>query len=70
MPAPPRRRMLPGWAIFAIGVVAVVGVLSMTSYLTGQPALTSSLDDAEHGARSGCRSCSVVSAASGPNAPA
>ena len=34
--------MLPGWPIFALGTVAVVGVLAMTSYLTGQPALTSS----------------------------
>ncbi|MGH3759103.1 ABC transporter permease [Actinophytocola sp.] len=42
MPPPPRRRVMPGWAIFAIGIVAVVGVLSATSYLTGQPALTSS----------------------------
>ncbi|HEX2133960.1 MAG TPA: ABC transporter permease [Actinophytocola sp.] len=43
MPAPPRRRKLPGWAIFMIGVVAAVGVLATTSYLTGRPALTSSL---------------------------
>jgi general nucleoside transport system permease protein len=43
MPVPPRRRVLPGWAIFAIGIVAVVGVLATTSYLTDQPALTSSL---------------------------
>ncbi len=42
MPAAPRRKILPGWAVFAIGVVAVVGVLSVTSYLTDQPALTSS----------------------------
>ena len=42
MTPPPRKRVLPGWAIFLIGVVAVVGVLAMTSYLTGQPALTSS----------------------------
>jgi simple sugar transport system permease protein len=42
MPATTRRRVLPGWAIFAIGVVAVVGVLAATSYFTGQPALTSS----------------------------
>jgi simple sugar transport system permease protein len=42
MPTPPRRRVMPGWAIFTIGIVAVVGVLSATSYLTGEPALTSS----------------------------
>jgi general nucleoside transport system permease protein len=42
MPAPARRRVLPGWVVFAIGVAGVVGVLSMTSYLTGEPALTSS----------------------------
>ncbi|HEY0449297.1 ABC transporter permease [Actinophytocola sp.] len=42
MPAAPRRRVLPGWAIFAIGVVGVVGVLTTTSYLTNEPALTSS----------------------------
>jgi general nucleoside transport system permease protein len=43
MPVPPRRRVLPGWAIFTIGIVAVVCVLATTSYLTNQPALTSSL---------------------------
>jgi simple sugar transport system permease protein len=42
MTPPPRKRVLPGWAIFALGIVAVVGVLATTSYLTGQPALTSS----------------------------
>ncbi len=42
MPTPPRRRVMPGWAIFMIGVVSVVGVLAATSYLTGEPALTSS----------------------------
>lgn len=42
MPVPPKRRKMPGWVIFALGMVAVVGVLSMTSYLTGKPALTSS----------------------------
>ncbi len=42
MPATARRRTLPGWAIFGIGTVVVIGVLSMTSYLTDQPALTSS----------------------------
>jgi ABC-type uncharacterized transport system permease subunit len=42
MPVAARRRTLPAWAWFMIGVVAVVGVLSMTSYLTDQPALTSS----------------------------
>jgi simple sugar transport system permease protein len=42
MPVAARRRRLPAWALFTIGVVAVVGVLSMTSYLTDQPALTSS----------------------------
>jgi ABC-type uncharacterized transport system permease subunit len=41
IPPPARKRLLPGWAYFAIGVVAVVGVLATTSYLTGQPALTS-----------------------------
>ena len=42
MPVAPRRRVLPGWAIFTIGIVGVVGVLAATSYLTGEPALTSS----------------------------
>jgi general nucleoside transport system permease protein len=42
MPASARRRVLPGWAIFSIGIVAVVFILSATSYLTDQPALTSS----------------------------
>jgi general nucleoside transport system permease protein len=42
MPTAPRRRILPGWAIFVIGVVGVVGVLATTSYLTGEAALTSS----------------------------
>lgn len=42
MPTAPRRRTLPGWSIFLIGVVAVVGVLATTSYLTGEPRLTSS----------------------------
>ncbi|MGH3516173.1 MAG: ABC transporter permease [Haloechinothrix sp.] len=42
MPVPQRKRKLPGWAVFAIGVVAVVGILATTSYLTGRPALTSS----------------------------
>jgi simple sugar transport system permease protein len=42
MPAPPRKRVLPGWAIFVIGIVAVVGVLATTSFLTGEAALTSS----------------------------
>ncbi len=42
MTPPPRKRILPGWAIFALGIVAVVGVLATTSYLTGEPALTSS----------------------------
>ena len=42
MTPPPRKRRLPGWLIFVIGLVAVVFVLAMTSYLTGQPALTSS----------------------------
>jgi simple sugar transport system permease protein len=41
MTPPPRKRVLPGWAIFALGAVAVVGVLAATSYFTGQPALTS-----------------------------
>jgi general nucleoside transport system permease protein len=42
MTPPPRKRALPGWAVFVLGAVAVVGVLATTSYLTGQPALTSS----------------------------
>ncbi|GAB3464843.1 ABC transporter permease [Actinophytocola sediminis] len=42
MPTAPRRRILPGWAIFVIGVVGVIGVLATTSYLTGEPRLTSS----------------------------
>jgi general nucleoside transport system permease protein len=42
MTPPPRKKALPGWAIFTIGLVAVVGVLALTSYLTGEPALTSS----------------------------
>jgi ABC-type uncharacterized transport system permease subunit len=42
MPPPPRRRVLPGWALFLIAIGAVVGVLATTSYLTGRPALTSS----------------------------
>jgi simple sugar transport system permease protein len=42
MTPPPRKRVLPAWAVFALGIVAVVGVLATTSYLTGQPALTSS----------------------------
>lgn len=42
MPPPPRRRVLPGWAVVLIAVTAVVGVLATTSYLTGRPALTSS----------------------------
>jgi general nucleoside transport system permease protein len=41
IPPPARKRVLPGWAIFGLGIVAVVGVLAATSYLTGQPALTS-----------------------------
>ena len=41
-PPAPRRRVMPGWAIFVIGVVGVVGVLATTSYLTGEAALTSS----------------------------
>jgi general nucleoside transport system permease protein len=43
MPVPPRRRVMPGWTIVTIGIIAVVGVLATTSYLTDQPALTSSL---------------------------
>jgi len=43
MTPPPSQRKLPGWAVFILGTVAVVGVLAMTSYLTGQPALTSTL---------------------------
>jgi ABC-type uncharacterized transport system permease subunit len=42
MPPPPRRRVLPGWAVFLLGTGLVVALLSTTSYLTGQPALTSS----------------------------
>jgi general nucleoside transport system permease protein len=42
MPAAPRKRLLPGWAIFTIGIAAVVGVLATTSYLTGDSDLTSS----------------------------
>jgi simple sugar transport system permease protein len=42
MTPPPRKRRLPAWAIFGLGIVAVVGVLATTSYLTGEPALTSS----------------------------
>jgi general nucleoside transport system permease protein len=42
MPPPPRRRVLPGWSVFVIGVAVVIGVLATTSYLTGRPALTSS----------------------------
>ncbi|MBB4903822.1 ABC transporter permease [Actinophytocola algeriensis] len=42
MAPPPRKRIIPGWATFALGIVAVVGVLATTSYLTGEPALTSS----------------------------
>jgi simple sugar transport system permease protein len=39
---PPRKRVLPGSAVFTLGILAVVGVLALTSYLTGEPALTSS----------------------------
>jgi general nucleoside transport system permease protein len=42
MPTAPRRRAVPGWAIFLIGAASVVGVLATTSYLTNEPALTSS----------------------------
>ena len=42
MPPPPRRRVLPGWSVFLLGVAAVIGVLATTSYLTDRPALTSS----------------------------
>ncbi|MFL6119172.1 ABC transporter permease [Actinophytocola sp.] len=42
MAPPPRKRKLPGWAVFTIGVVAVIVVLALTSYWTGEPALTSS----------------------------
>jgi len=42
MAPPPRKRVLAGWQIFTFGVIAVVGVLALTSYLTGEPALTSS----------------------------
>jgi general nucleoside transport system permease protein len=42
MPPPPRRRVLPGWAVVLIAVATVVGVLATTSYLTGRPELTSS----------------------------
>lgn len=42
MTPPPRTRAVPGWAIFVFGTVAVVLVLALTSYFTGQPALTSS----------------------------
>jgi general nucleoside transport system permease protein len=42
MPTAPKRKVLPGWAIFLIGVVGVIGVLATTSYLTGEPRLTSS----------------------------
>jgi ABC-type uncharacterized transport system permease subunit len=39
---PPRRRVLPGSAVFTLGILGVILVLAMTSYLTGEPALTSS----------------------------
>jgi len=42
MTPPPRKRKLPGSLVFTIGVLGVVFVLAMTSYLTGEPALTSS----------------------------
>lgn len=42
MPVASRRRLLPGWAVFGIGVVTVFGVLTATSYFTGKAALTSS----------------------------
>ncbi|HEY0637156.1 MAG TPA: ABC transporter permease [Pseudonocardiaceae bacterium] len=42
MTPPPRRRVLPGWAVYVIGIGLVVVMLATTSYLTGKPALTSS----------------------------
>jgi len=42
VPAAPRRRKLPGWAVGMLGVAGAIALLSTTSYLTGFPQLTSS----------------------------
>ncbi|WP_231642591.1 ABC transporter permease [Nocardia sp. NRRL S-836] len=42
VPAAPRKRRLPGWAVGMIGVAGAIALLSATSYLTGFPQLTSS----------------------------
>ncbi len=42
VPAAPRKRKVPGWAVAMIGVAGAIALLSTTSYLTGFPQLTSS----------------------------
>ncbi|SEP92851.1 nucleoside ABC transporter membrane protein [Lentzea xinjiangensis] len=42
VPAVPRKRKVPGWAVAMLGVAGAIVLLSITSYQTGFPQLTSS----------------------------
>ncbi len=42
IPAAPRKRKLPGWAIGMLGMAGAIALLATTSYLTNFPELTSS----------------------------
>ncbi|GHH38319.1 ABC transporter permease [Lentzea cavernae] len=42
VPAAPRKRKVPGWAVAMLGVAGAIALLSITSYQTGFPQLTSS----------------------------
>ncbi|USX50855.1 ABC transporter permease [Lentzea sp. HUAS12] len=42
VPAAPRKRRVPGWAVAMLGVAGAIALLSITSYQTGFPQLTSS----------------------------
>ncbi|WP_434438554.1 ABC transporter permease [Lentzea sp. E54] len=42
VPAAPRKRRFPGWAVAMLGVAGAIALLSITSYQTGFPQLTSS----------------------------
>ncbi|MDX8032492.1 ABC transporter permease [Lentzea sp. BCCO 10_0856] len=42
IPAAPRKRKIPGWAVGMIGVAGAIALLSITSMQTGFPQLTSS----------------------------
>ncbi|MDX8142750.1 ABC transporter permease [Lentzea sp. BCCO 10_0061] len=42
IPAAPRKRKVPGWAVAMLGVAGAIALLSITSYQTNFPQLTSS----------------------------